>query len=175
MCRPKRGDPQSVASIGGGGALGGHPAATAASLAMASRRRFPSGGLAGRRARPGVKPGFPAAHRRGLAGIEGLSVGDRFDPDRGSQVTMLPAVDACARELLLEVLDPLEAGVRVGRSRNERRAIALALKAPGRSRPLHGRSVLPRVHTRCPIEHCAVTRSTAPSRAKFRRLFKALF
>ena len=59
---------------------------------------------------------------------------------------MLSAVDARARELLLEVLDPLEAGVRVMRSRDERWAAALALATPYGGIAVHGLTVPVRVH-----------------------------
>ena len=53
---------------------------------------------------------------RGLLGIERSAVDFRFNPDRGPQPTVLTAVDRRGRQLLLEVLDPLQSGVRLGQA-----------------------------------------------------------
>jgi hypothetical protein len=115
-----------------------------------------------RRSRPGIEAWFSSAHRRGLIVIEGFPVGACFDPDRRSQQAVLRAVDARAGEPLLEVLDPLEAGIRVRRSGNERSASAIDSAAPHRGRPLHRLSVPARVHLRCPIAHYLATNRALP-------------
>jgi hypothetical protein len=51
-----------------------------------------------------------------LLGIEGFAVDFRFNPDRGPQRTVLTAVDRRGRQLLLEALDPLESGIRLGQA-----------------------------------------------------------
>jgi hypothetical protein len=136
--------------------------AAAAGCATANGRCFSR--CARRRSRSGVQSWLSAAHRRGLVVIEGFPVRDRFDPDRRGQHTALRAIDGRACELLLEVLDSLEAGIRVRRRGNGRAASTIDCAAPHRGRDPHRLSVPARLHPRCLIEHYLVTSVAAVRR-----------
>jgi hypothetical protein len=79
--------------------------------AAADAGRFSRGGQAAQKSWPGGGPGFRVVSRRGLLGIEGFAVRARFDPNRRTQRSALTAVHRRGRQLLLEVLNPLEPGV----------------------------------------------------------------
>ena len=51
---------------------------------------------------------LPIVGRRRLLEIEGFAIRIRFDPDRGTQPTVLMAVNGRRRELLLEVPNPFK-------------------------------------------------------------------
>jgi hypothetical protein len=72
-------------------------------------------------------------YRGGLLSIEGLAVRVRLDPDRRTQRTVLAAVHRRGRQLLLEVLNPLESGIRLSH-------------ASDTGVPLHIISLLPHRH-----------------------------
>jgi hypothetical protein len=77
------------------------------------------GGCAVERPWPDGQLWFRVVCRRGLLGIEGFAVRVRFDPDRRGQRTVLTAVDRHEPQLFLEVLDPLESGVRLGHASDD--------------------------------------------------------
>jgi hypothetical protein len=64
------------------------------------------------RSLPDRRLGFPVVRRRGLLGVEGLTVGVGLDAESSPRPMVLTAVRRRIRHLLREVLDQLESGVR---------------------------------------------------------------
>jgi hypothetical protein len=101
------------------------------------------------RIEPGLGP--RVAGGRSLLPVEGFPVGVRFDLDSPGQLRLPAVLDPRAREKHLEVLDPLQSGVRV-RERSSRRPCAPCGNTFGGVR-LHTVSLRAARPGCCPILH----------------------
>jgi hypothetical protein len=72
-------------------------AAAAVNPATGGEGRYSRAGCAIQKSEPASGLGFRVVCRRGLLGIEGLTVRGRFDPDRRTQRTVLMAINRRGR------------------------------------------------------------------------------
>jgi hypothetical protein len=93
---------------------GGAAAAAAVNLAARADGRFATGDVRFERRWRDSGLGFRVVCCHGLLDVEGLAVRVRFDPDRRTYLPALATVSRRGRQLLLEVLNPLESGFRHG-------------------------------------------------------------